>query len=191
MGENTTKPAIYKKLRSSDLGAVVLFSVLMIILAALVMFFVIGCIELFQTDVVGGAVTSLVLAALTVLYLYATIKSLKKSRKRNAQRNKLINKLSYFELESLQEQINNSEPYFKTFYLLDEYLYVPSAKLLIGYGDIKEFKTIIHSTNGLNDAVKIKITDPDNAVFEFYVKKWKLYLEKYTAFMTLLDEKRK
>ncbi len=38
-------------------------------------------------------------------------------------------------------------------------MYVPKAKLLIKYTDIREFKTIVHSTNGVNDSMKAEITD--------------------------------
>lgn len=80
---------------------------------------------------------------------------------------------------------------FKTFYFLNDYLYIPKAKLLIKYLDIQKFQPTIHSTNGIQDSVWIDLTDVENNKYRFYVKKWKDYLDYKYMFDDMLDAKRR
>ena len=82
---------------------------------------------------------------------------------------------------ALESEIEGSEFRYKTFYLLDRYMYVPKAKLLIRYSDIREFKTIVHSTNGVNDSMKAEITDNFGIKYTANIKQWKDFLYLQTA----------
>lgn len=83
--------------------------------------------------------------------------------------------LSEAELLSLEEQIERAELQYKTFYVLDDFLYVPKIKLLIPHSEIRGFVNVLHKTNGMNDGMQIEITDTDGLVYEVWVKKWKEY----------------
>lgn len=90
---------------------------------------------------------------------------------------------------ALESEIEGSEFRYKTFYLLDRYMYVPKAKLLIKYTDIREFKTIVHSTNGVNDSMKAEITDNFGIKYTVNIKRWKDFYIYRPLFLKDLDEK--
>lgn len=90
---------------------------------------------------------------------------------------------------ALESEIEGSEFKYKTFYLLDRYMYVPKAKLLIKYTDIREFKTIVHSTNGVNDSMKAEITDNFGIKYTVNIKQWKDFYIYRPLFLKDLDEK--
>ncbi len=90
---------------------------------------------------------------------------------------------------ALESEIEGTEFRYKTFYLLDRYLYVPKAKLLIKYTDIREFKTIVHSTNGVNDSMKAEITDNFGIKYTVNIKQWKDFYIYRPLFLKDLDEK--
>jgi len=68
-------------------------------------------------------------------------------------------------------------------------MYVPKAKLLIKYTDIREFKTIVHSTNGVNDSMKAEITDNFGIKYTVNIKRWKDFYIYRPLFLKDLDEK--
>ena len=109
------------------------------------------------------------------LCIYFGRKNLKNTVAANKKKAERLEALSYPEITALEEEISNSEFQYKTFYKLKDYLFVPSAKLLISYSEISDWKNVLHSTNGINDGMKIKITDNCNIRYEFNVKKWKDY----------------
>lgn len=90
---------------------------------------------------------------------------------------------------ALESEIEGTEFRYKTFYLLDRYMYVPKAKLLIKYTDIREFKTIVHSTNGVNDSMKAEITDNFGIKYTANIKQWKDFYIYRPLFLKDLDEK--
>ncbi len=90
---------------------------------------------------------------------------------------------------ALESEIEGTEFKYKTFYLLDRYMYVPKAKLLIKYTDIREFKTIVHSTNGVNDSMKAEITDNFGIKYIVNIKQWKDFYIYRPLFLKDLDEK--
>ena len=90
---------------------------------------------------------------------------------------------------ALESEIEGSEFKYNTFYLLDRYMYVPKAKLLIKYTDIREFKTIVHSTNGVNDSMKAEITDNVGIKYTVNIKRWKDFYIYRPLFLKDLDEK--
>lgn len=90
---------------------------------------------------------------------------------------------------ALESEIEGTEFRYKTFYLLDRYMYVPKAKLLIKYTDIREFKTIVHSTKGVNDSMKAEITDNFGIKYTVNIKQWKDFYIYRPLFLKDLDEK--
>lgn len=90
---------------------------------------------------------------------------------------------------ALESEIEGTEFRYKTFYLLDRYMYVPKAKLLIKYTDIREFKTIVHSAKGVNDSMKAEITDNFGIKYTVNIKQWKDFYIYRPLFLKDLDEK--
>ena len=93
------------------------------------------------------------------------------------------------DMMALESEIDGTEFRYKTFYLLDRYMYVPKAKLLIKYSDIRGFKTIVHSTNGVNDSMKAEITDNFGIKYTANIKQWKDFYIYRPLFLKDLDEK--
>lgn len=132
---------------------------------------------------------SIVSVLIIGLLLLAAVSSLKKQKKILKKRGKILEELDNYSEEKIQEQIDSAEFYFKTFYLLDEHLFVPKAKLFLKYSDIYKYKTVYHYTNRIPDGIYVEISDNDNLKYRFSVKKWKDYKNNFNEFMTLLESK--
>ena len=137
---------------------------------------------------------TLVAVGLISLALYAVvavmvIKSLRNEKRSLDSRAQTLQSIDGYKLERLEEEAQTAEKYFGCFYVLDEYLFVPKAGLLIRYDEIKTFKTIYHSTNGVPDGVYIEVFDRENIKYRFSVNKWRDYKNSYNEFMALLHGK--
>lgn len=123
------------------------------------------------------------------VYSFFSLRKLKDIIAVNKKRAERASSLGDAELSSLEAQIERADFQYNTFYVLDEFFYVPKIKLLIRYSEIAEFKNIIHSTNGIKDSVMIAITDTCGLVYEVRVKQWKEYY-KYcrTTAETIYDK---
>lgn len=128
-------------------------------------------------------------AVLFVILAITLIKPLKTDKKVLERRQRILDSLDEHLLERLEEEVRTAEKYFKCFYVLDEFLFVPKAGLLLRYDEIKKFKTIYHSTNSIPDGVFIEIFDSENIKYCFSVKKWRDYRKSYNEFMALLSRK--
>ncbi len=138
--------------------------------------------------------SALLFAGLISLALYAVaavmvIKSLKNEKRSLDSRAQTLQSIDSYKLERLEEEAQTAEKYFGCFYVLDEYLFVPKAGLLIRYDEIGSFKTIYHSTNGIPDGVFIEVFDRENIKYRFSVNKWRDYKNSYNEFMALLNGK--
>lgn len=133
-----------------------------------------------------------VLVGIAVVIIYArfAIKWAKKAQRQIDKRFELLESIGDAEWSSMDDQMAREEFWFDTFYQLEDYLYVPKARLLIRYVDIKLFKTVVHKTNGVKNGVHIEITDEEDLICQFYVKRWREYLEFQQTFMDKLNEKR-
>lgn len=109
------------------------------------------------------------------VYAFFSIRKVRTTIALNRKREERLKALSEAQLAALDNEIENVQLQFKTFYLLENYFYVPKDKLLIRYDEIREFKNIIHSTNGIKDSMIIAVTDTDGLLFEINVKHWKEY----------------
>lgn len=158
----------------------------------ILIFFIVWSIvfAMFQTEasMIIGAVIGL---AAVIFYIWLAGKWVKKASKAIQKRIDTANAISPEEYERLEYELSQTEFMFKTFYFLNDYLYIPKAKLLIKYLDIQKFQPTIHSTNGIQDSVWIDLTDVENNKYRFYVKKWNDYLDYKYMFDDMLDAKRR
>lgn len=182
---------LYKKLYNSKAGIIIPVTIAVLILLIIIAVGIFGSLTIYNDGDLNSAIGTGCTALVGVIaYGIIVRKSLTKSIRLKIKKNERLNSLDIHELEILEEQIECSDYLYKTFYLLDSYMYVPVAKLLIRYDEIKEFKSIIHSTNGLQDGVFIALTDTDNLLHEFRVKKWKEYYKNTNSFYSILEEKK-
>lgn len=99
----------------------------------------------------------------------------------NRKKAERVASLSEAELLSLEKQIEKAELQYKTFYMLDEFFYVPKIKLLIRYSDMRGFVNVIHKTAfytkaaSVKDAIRIEVYDKDGLVYPAWVKQWRKY----------------
>lgn len=127
--------------------------------------------------------------ALYAVIAVIVIRSLKNEKRALDSRDERLRLLDTASLERLEEEVQSAEFHFKSIYVLDEYLFVPKAGLLLDFGSIKSYKTIYHSTNSIPDAVFVEIFDQNNVKYYFSVRKWREYKKGYYDFMELLDSK--
>lgn len=139
---------------------------------------------------VSGVIGVIVGIAAVIFYARFAKKWVKQAQRQIDKRFELIESIGDAEWNSMDDQMAAGDFWFDTFYQLEDYLYVPKAKLLIRYTDIKEFKTVIHSTNGRQDAVYIDLKDDEDLVTRFYVKRWREYLDFQQTFLDKMNEKR-
>ena len=137
----------------------------------------------------------LVLSAFLIVFLgvllFIGIRGFKRQLRQYRGNLDRLERLDTQDMQILESEIEGSEFLYKTFYLLDRYMYVPKAKLLIKYSDIREFKTIVHSTKGMNDNMKAEITDDLGVKYTVNIKQWKDFYIYRPLFLKDLDEKMK
>lgn len=144
------------------------------------------------TDFALWGIPIALIAGALVIAIYAkfiAIKRLRRIKMRIDARRKKLEGISEAQWQRLDGEVASAEFFFKTFYLLEDFLYIPKPRLLVRYDDIKSFRSVIHSTNGINDAVYIDLTDSGGVPYRFYVRKWREYLEFRDMFLGMLDEK--
>lgn len=124
------------------------------------------------------------------IYVFFSLKKLKETVASYVRKIAYADEINSIETE-LQQEIESSDIQYGTFYLLDNYFYVPKSYLIIKYHDIAEFKNIIHSTNGIKDSVFIVITDVNNIVYEISVKKWRDYYKRCSSVASFVINKQK
>lgn len=127
--------------------------------------------------------------ALFAVCLVMVIKSLVNEKKSLDSRGRRLSGFDEYSLERLEEEAGAAVPYYKCIYLLDEYLFVPKAGLLLRYEDIENYKTIYHSTNGAPDGVYVEVYDNEGVKYRFSVNRWRDYKREYYEFMGVLADK--
>lgn len=152
---------------------VVIYSFVFVLLAALSVTCVVGVCDS------EGIVSALGLAAILVLsigsYSFLSLRKLKKLIAANRKKEERANALTEMELSSLEAHIAEAELRYKTFYMLDDYLYVPKIRLLIRYSEISGFANVLHKYNNVTDGMIMEITDTDGILYKAWVKQWKKY----------------
>lgn len=141
--------------------------------------------------------STLIFVGIISLILYAVcfvmvIKSLADEKRSLAARGSRLSNLDNYSLERLEEEAEAAEPYYKCIYLLGEYLFVPKAGLLLRYEEIKSYKTIYHSTNGVTDGVFVEVLEfngEKDVKYRFSVNRWRDYKRDYYEFMGRLADK--
>ncbi len=181
---------LYKKLRPSSAGNVVVVTLCVLFVIFLSAFGIFGVYAMIRDDISGAVVSSVIFVLLVGMIMFFSINSVRKKQKRNAGILKRLQALTYFELEELEEQIADSKLHYGTFYLLEDHFYIPSAKLMIKYSEISSWQSVIHSTNGVKDGIKLVITDNDNVKYEVWVKKWKDFYGGIMWFNDQMEQKK-
>ena len=182
---------LQKKLRPSAGAAVWSHFYHWLFIIAVGVLGLVGCIAMIADDEIAGTVLVLaVLILLEVLMFLSWRKHARNTKEANARKAKRLDALTKFDLERLEDEISNGELRFKTFYLLNDYLYIPSQGLLIGYEDIGGWKTVRHSTNGVPDGAWVELTEPDGFLHKITVRQWRRYLMSLDEFVPQLNERR-
>ena len=158
----------------------------------LVLLCLLGAYAMYEDGDRGGMTFMVVLAiGVSAALIWAECRSMKRSRQRAAHRAAHIAGLSDTDFERLEDEISLAEKRFKTFYLLQDYLYVPKERLLLPYDKIQMWKTVRHSTNGLPDSAWVDISEPDGCQYKVNVVQWKKYLQHLDDFIEELDDRRR
>lgn len=123
------------------------------------------------------------------LCLDMVIKSLANEKRALVSRKRRLSGLDGYSLSRLEEEAGAAESYYDCIYLLDEYLFVPKAGLLLRYEEIKSYKSVHHSSHGVPNGVYVEICDTENIRYCFSVNRWRDYKREYCEFMVRLAGK--
>lgn len=130
-----------------------------------------------------------VCVTLYAVMLVTVIRSLKNEKRAINKRAEFLSSCGEYLLERLEEEAENTEAYYGTFYLLRDCLFVPKAHLLLEYEDIEKIQNIRHSTNHIKDGVFVEIYDRDGIKYRFRVREWKRYAEETDSFARLINDR--
>lgn len=153
--------------------------------AVFALFAVLGilcCFGVYQSESIASAIGfALFFLAVMGVFGFFSWRKLKVRIAVNRKKAERVSSLSEAELSSLETQIERAELQYKTFYMLDEFFYVPKIKLLIRYSDMRGFVNVIHKTAfytreaSVKDAMRIEVYDKDGLVYPAWVKQWRKY----------------
>lgn len=134
------------------------------------------CFGVYHSEgLLSAAGLTLVLIVCIGIYSFFSLRKMKRIITVNRKKAELVSSLSDAELLSLEAQIERAEFQYRTFYVLDDFLYVPRIKLLIPHSKIRGIRNVLHKTDGVDDGMQIEITDTDGLVYEAWVVKWRDY----------------
>lgn len=137
-------------------------------------------------DIGAGVVSLVILVGLEALIFSVEKKKISNLRWMYAKQQERFLALTADDLDRLDREAAASELRYKTFCLLQDYLYIPRAGLLLRYQEIAFWKTVRHSTNGMADAAWVEISEPDGMVWKVQVRLWKTYLSELDSFLAAL-----
>lgn len=181
---------LYRNIYPSTVSVTVSAVVVTVIVAAIAVFMIYGIyITISSGDAATAIVETIMCCLLIVLFLFFGIRDIKKTKSLNKKRREIAENTDISEFERLEEEIRNTEFRYKTFYMLEDHFYIPKAKLLIKYENINFYRSVIHSTNGIKDGIRIELTDDDGLVFVFRVVKWRVYFKELDEFTQQLELK--
>jgi len=183
MSEHYKSIGIYKKIKPypvSFFAMVFVYLFFLLIIDGMCIFLVIDFIR--QGDF-GGMIFALSVMGVTSFFMIrSAVKNIKYRIKVAEQRKRARNSLSYNEFAELETELKNTERFCGTFYFLEKFVYVPKARLLIEYENIRNVMVVTHITDGLKDGAKTVITDNNDVKYEFWVFNWKRFLENQELF---------
>lgn len=145
-------------------------------------------------NILGIVVVTLFALLVLIFYVKSAVRQIKEEQQRIDKRHRMIEAMSEAEFEELDAQTEAAQCHYGTFYLLNDHMYVPSARFLIRYSNIRRFETEIHTVRGNRNRRRrvgayLNITDEEGIIFRLDVKEWKEYLKADTAFRDMIKEK--
>ncbi len=141
------------------------------------------CIIFGSEEPVGALVCGAILLLLLALIGWSSWKAIRNIQRLNELKAQRLNFLNAAELEALEEEIARTEFRYKTFYLLETYLYAPRGGVLIHYANIGSWRTVRHSTNFIPDSAWVELTDKSGVMQKVQVRQWRQYLKEHDDFM--------
>lgn len=141
------------------------------------------CIIFGSEEPVGALVCGAILLLLLALIGWSSWKAIRNIQRLNELKAQRLHYLNAAKLEALEEEIARTAFRYKTFYLLQEYLYAPRSGVLIHYANIGFWRTVRHSTNFVPDSVWVELTDKSGVMQKIQVRQWRQYLNEHDDFM--------
>lgn len=89
----------------------------------------------------------------------------------------------------LEEEVKHTPARYDAFHMLEEYLFIPQAGVLLRYDEILEIIAIVHKTNLITQGVTLRFVCPD-IPYDAMLPKWKSYLNYPAAFEREFNAKR-
>lgn len=133
---------------------------------------------------------SLIFAAMMIAVAVYAVLLVKNEKLKAEKRRCLREDLSAAELLKLSEEIRQSPFMFSTFYILNDHLYIPQARIILGYSEIERIDiTIRRWKRVVKIGARAKITDSDGAQYIVNIAMWQKFLEQQELFMADLNKR--
>lgn len=125
------------------------------------------------------------------IYTWYAVKQIKQAARKIQKRQEMIKAMSEMEFYKLDSQLMENKYYFKTFYFLDEYMYVPRYRLLIKYTDIVSFRTKIRYSKhrAFELGASVELIDSDDLIYKIKIRQWDKYLKQREMVEIILHDK--
>ncbi|MBQ8926707.1 MAG: hypothetical protein IJ055_00345 [Oscillospiraceae bacterium] len=135
----------------------------------------------------GNSLVGVILALVTIGIFAGIIwgqrKTLRYEAWKRQKRQERLSALGESGLAAVCEELARTPVSYKTFVLLEQFLYIPSKGILLRYEDIAFWKTMRHSTNGIPDSVWVEISEADGFMEKVNVRQWRTYLKELDSFL--------
>ena len=181
--------ALRKVIRPSGALWITHLIVMILLMAACAAGGLFGCYTAWKTKDMGACAVSLaILLVLEAVIFFWEKRQISNLRWVCAKKQERYAALTSNDLDKLDAEAEGALQYYKTFCLLENYLYIPKAGILLRYRDIAFWKTVRHSTNGMADAAWVEISEKDGMVWKVKVRQWKQYLRDVDFFLDELQK---
>ncbi|MDE5563688.1 MAG: DUF2892 domain-containing protein [Oscillospiraceae bacterium] len=138
---------------------------------------------------IAGHMEGIILLFTGLILLVFLPNEIKKSRYQNIVKTNRFAKFTEDDFLRLENELYDAPYLYKTFYLLEQYLFIPQVGMLLSYDEIRSVRTVVHKKNLIPQGATVYFLCPDIEL-DVHIVQWSKYLKETNVFMRRLDEKR-
>lgn len=141
------------------------------------------------------AVTAIYFIVSAAVDIFIVYKLIKKPVDSYNSFSEMLYDMDIAEFDALCRQAEDSGFKFKTFYMLDDYLFIPFHMILLDYADIKDIKVTYHITKiesiiPVYDGAEMLLICFGNKSYKLTMKKIHEFRDSYDDFLSQLNSRR-
>lgn len=179
---------LYQKLRPKKSDVILIYVYTAALMAVILILGIVFCYMAYAEGDRGAmTVSAVILMGLLALVGWFGKTNIRNTKQLTVRKGERIAGLTETDFEMLENEILTAEMRFKTFYLLEHYIYAPKVKLLLRYEEIGQWKTVRHTTNYIPDGAWVELTDTSGCMQKIVIRKWRQYLMDLDGFVGELN----